>query len=265
MSKYNNNNKLNKVPRIEIIGISGIPEIKYKDNLARIIVSKSIEQGTPIEENDIIIITQKIVSKSEGQIKNLINIKPSEYSIKLASKINKDPRLIELIINESKSIIRIDEKRSILITETKQGFICANAGIDNSNIPGSNNVSLLPKDPDKSANNICSDISYLINQTPISVIITDTFGRAWRKGQVNFAIGTSRIEPLLDYMNEKDSQGKILKSTNICIADELASAAELVNFKSNQIPVSIIRNYPYSISSSGAKEIIRAKNEDLFR
>ena len=122
MSKYNNNNKLNKVPRIEIIGISGIPEIKYKDNIERIIVSKSIEHGTTIEENEIIIITQKIVSKSEGQIKNLINIKPSEYSIKLASKINKDPRLIELIINESKSIIRIDEKRSILITETKQGF-----------------------------------------------------------------------------------------------------------------------------------------------
>jgi len=265
MNKYTDNDKSILFPRVEIIGIIGIPEIKHKDNIADIIVSKSLEQGTPIKKNDIIIITQKIVSKSEGRIKNLINIKPSDYAIKLASRVNKDPRLIELIINESKSIIRIDEERNILITETKQGFICANAGIDNSNIPGNNNVSLLPKDADKSANKICSDISHLLNNKSISVIITDTFGRAWRHGQVNFAIGASRIEPIVDYINSKDAQGKTLTSTNICIADELASSAELVTFKSDNIPVSIIRNYPFSKSNSGAKKIIRPKNEDLFR
>ncbi len=259
------NNQSNKIPYLEIIGITGIPEIKFNDNLAEIIISKSQKQGTPIIAKDIIIITQKIVSKSEGQIINLNSIKPSKYSINLASKINKDPRLVELIISESKSIIRIDTKRNILITETKQGFICANAGIDNSNIPGNNNVSLLPKNPDESAKNICSNIANLLNHIPISVIITDTFGRAWRKGQVNFAIGTSNIEPLFDYTNQQDSQGKVLKNTNICTVDELASAAELVNFKLDKIPVSIIRNYPYSVSRLGAQEIIRPKNEDLFR
>ena len=264
MNKYIDNNKLDEVPRIEIIGIKGIPEIKYKDDLARIIVSKSIEQGTPIQENDIIIITQKIVSKSEGQIKNLINIKPSEYSIKLASKINKDPRLIELIINESKSIIRIDEKRSILITETKQGFICANAGIDNSNIPGSNNVSLLPKDPDKSANLLKDRIKKKTGKN-IAVIISDTFGRPFRLGQTDVAIGIAGIEPILDYSGKPDTFGKIMQVTAIAVADEICSASELVMGKVQKCPIAIVRNYNFSFSDVKIQKLLRSEHDDLFR
>ena len=253
------------IPRIEVIGVTGMPEIKPGDPLGKMIVDAAQSQDTPLEPEDILVVTQKIVSKAEGRIVDLRTVEPSPFAVQLAEDSNKDPRLVELVLRESRSIVRMDLSRGIIITETKHGFVCANAGIDTSNVPGESIVTLLPEYPDKSAQRIRQEIKQVLGGTTVSIIISDTFGRAWREGHANFAIGVAGIEPLKDYKGTLDANGQLLKVTNIAIADELASTAELATAKSINVPVAIIRGYDYAPSNEGARALVRAQERDLFR
>ena len=228
---------------VRIIPIQGIPEIKVNDNLAEITFDILNQSEVGIKKNDIFVVTQKIVSKSEGMERDL-----SIFNFE------------ELLQNESKKIIR--KRGDLVIAKTKHGFICANAGIDKSNVK-QNTALLLPEDPNKSANKFRKKFESLAN-LPIAVIISDTFGRAWRKGQVNFAIGSSGINPIDSYIGEIDSFNNELNATEIAVIDELASAAELVMKKTIDIPISIIRGYDYQNSKLNAQELIRDDNEDFF-
>ena len=228
---------------IRIIPVEGIPEIKVDDNLAEITFDVLNKSEIGIEKNDIFIVTQKIVSKSEGMERDLSN-----YDFD------------ELLQSESKKIIR--KRGDLVIAKTHHGFICANAGIDRSNVK-KNSALLLPDDPNKSADKFRKRFESLAN-LPIAVIISDTFGRAWRKGQVNFAIGSSGISPLDSYIGKLDSFDNELNATEIAVIDELASAAELVMKKTIDIPIAIIRGVDYKSSKLNANELIREDNEDFF-
>ena len=228
---------------IRIIPVEGIPEIKVDDNLAEITFDVLNKSEIGIEKNDIFIVTQKIVSKSEGMERNLSN-----YDFE------------ELLQRESKKIIR--KRGDLVITKTKHGFICANAGIDKSNVK-KNSALLLPEDPNKSAYKFRKRFESLAN-LPIAVIVSDTFGRAWRKGQVNFAIGSSGISPMESYIGKLDSFNNELNATEIAIIDELASAAELVMKKTINVPIALIRGVDYKSSKLNASELIRDDNEDFF-
>ena len=228
---------------IRIIPIQGIPEIKPNDNLAEITFDVLNKSETGIEENDIFVVTQKIVSKSEGMERNLLN-----YNFE------------ELLNSETQKIIR--KRGDLVVAKTHHGFICANAGIDKSNIR-KNTALLLPEDPNKSADKFRKRFESLAN-LPIAVIISDTFGRAWRKGQVNFAIGSSGISPIASYIGKLDSFDNELNATEIAVIDELASAAELVMKKTIDIPIAIIRGVDYKSSKLNANELIREDNEDFF-
>jgi len=228
---------------IRIIPIEGIPEIKVDDNLAEITFDVLSKSEIGIEKNDIFIVTQKIVSKSEGMERDLSN-----YDFE------------ELLQSESKKIIR--KRGDLVIAKTHHGFICANAGIDKSNVK-KNSALLLPEDPNKSAYKFRKRFESLAN-LPIAVIVSDTFGRAWRKGQVNFAIGSSGISPIDSYIGKLDSFNNELNATEIAVIDELASAAELVMKKTIDVPIAIIRGVNYKSSKLNAAELIRDDNEDFF-
>ena len=228
---------------IKIIPVEGIPEIKVDDNLAEITFDVLNKSEIGIEKNDIFIVTQKIVSKSEGMERDLSN-----YDFE------------QLLQSESKKIIR--KRGDLVIAKTHHGFICANAGIDRSNVK-KNSALLLPEDPNKSADKFRKRFESLAN-LPIAVIISDTFGRAWRKGQVNFAIGSSGISPIDSYIGKLDSFDNELNATEIALIDELASAAELVMKKTIDIPIAIIRGVDYKSSKLNANELIREDNEDFF-
>ena len=228
---------------IRIIPVEGIPEIKVDDNLAEITFDVLNKSEIGIEKNDIFIVTQKIVSKSEGMERDLSN-----YDFE------------ELLQSESKKIIR--KRGDLVIAKTHHGFICANAGIDRSNVK-KNSALLLPEDPNKSADKFRKRFESLAN-LPIAVIISDTFGRAWRKGQVNLAIGSSGISPIDSYIGKLDSFDNELNATEIAVIDELASAAELVMKKTIDIPIAIIRGVDYKSSKLNANELIREDNEDFF-
>jgi len=221
------------------------------------------ERNESLLENDVVVITHKVISKAEGKVADLSTIVPSEESKKISLDTGKDPRLVELILSESNEIVKIE--RDIIIAETKHGFVCANAGIDASNVGMlSNHVVLLPDNPDESARRIRNDIKSR-TKINVSIIISDTFGRPFRKGQVNVAIGIAGIDPMVSYIGKTDMYGKILKVTEIAIADELASAAELVMGKSSRIPVAIIRGCHYTSGDSSISNISRSKEDDLFR
>ena len=228
---------------VRVIPVQGIPEIKTDDNLAEITFEVLQKNKINIERNDIFVVTQKIVSKSEGMERDL-----SQFNFE------------ELLQSESKKIIR--KRGDLVIAKTNHGFICANAGIDKSNVR-KNTALLLPEDPNKSANKFRKRFESLAN-APIAVIISDTFGRAWRKGQVNFAIGSSGINPIDSYIGKLDSFDNELNATEIAVIDELASAAELVMKKTIDIPIAIIRGVDYENSKLTANELIRDDNEDFF-
>ena len=228
---------------IRIIPVEGIPEIKVDDNLAEITFDVLNKSEIGIEKNDIFIVTQKIVSKSEGMERDLSN-----YDFE------------ELLQSESKKIIR--KRGDLVIAKTHHGFICANAGIDKSNVK-KNSALLLPEDPNKSADKFRKRFESLAS-LPIAVIISDTFGRAWRKGQVNFAIGSSGISPIDSYIGKLDSFDNELNATEIAVIDELASAAELVMKKTIDVPIAIIRGVDFESSKLNASELLRDDNEDFF-
>ena len=256
---------MDKPPRIEVIGVAGLPEVQPGDGLGELIAQASAAQDTPIESGDIVVVSQKVVSKAEGRLVDLSSVEPSQFAQQIASEGGRDPRLVELVLRESRSIVRLDAARGILITESKHGFVCANAGVDASNVPGENLVSLLPEDPDGSANDIREQLIGAIPGLTVAVIISDTFGRAWREGHANIAIGLAGMEPIADYRGTRDAYGKELKVTRVAIADELASAAELVMPKAAGIPVAIVRGHPYSSAHGGVGPLIRERSKDLFR
>ncbi len=260
-SKFNKNG-LNRFGMISIIGLKGIPLIKPGDDLGQIIVRAAEEQGIEIRDEDVIVITQKIVSKAEGRLVSLKDVIPSEFAEHVARNMNKDPRLVEVILRETSRIIRMKDRR--LIMETKHGFVCANAGVDRSNVEGEDFVSLLPEDPDKSAREIRSRIKELTGKSP-AVIITDTWGRPWRLGHIDFAVGIAGMSPFRDYRGQADMFGYTLRVTRMAVADELAAAAELAKGKSEGIPVVIIRGYDYPKGDGSAKDLIRPLERDLFR
>ncbi|KPV62112.1 MAG: Coenzyme F420:L-glutamate ligase [Candidatus Bathyarchaeota archaeon BA1] len=248
---------------IQITGVKGLPIIKERDDLAKLICGAAEQQGTPIEDGDIIVITHVIVSRAEGNVVNLDTVVPSDFARAFAQQFDKDPALLEVVLRESKRIVRMGDGK--LIAETKHGFVCANAGVDRSNVLGERNVALLPKNPDRSAREIRRKIRRLTGKD-VAVIISDTHGRPKREGEINVAIGVAGINPIRDRRGESDLFGYVLRIKRTAIADELSSAAELVIGQANEgIPVAIIRGYPYPKSERArATELIRPRKKDLF-
>ncbi|MGQ9679443.1 MAG: coenzyme F420-0:L-glutamate ligase [Candidatus Bathyarchaeia archaeon] len=248
---------------VQIIGIEGLPIINPGDDLASLILEAAELQGTSIKEGDILVISHIVVSRAERRTVNLKEVKPSKFAENIAQYIGKDPRLVEVVLSDSRAIRRM--ALGVLITETRQGFVCANTGVDKSNVPGEDVVALLPEDPDSSARRIRDRIKER-KGCDVAVIISDTHGRAHREGEVNVAIGSSGLSVIRDRRGEKDLFGYELRVKRTAIADELASAAELVVGQASEgIPVAIIRGYDYPRSdTSSAGELVRAKELDLF-
>ncbi len=247
------------------IGIAGLPEIYVGCDLAEMILSATEAQGTPPEQGDIIVVTQKIVSKAEGRTVDLATIEPSDFARQFAEGAGRDPRLVELVLRESVGIVRKDRERGILITETRHGFVCANSGIDSSNVVGDETVTLLPEDPDGSGRQLLERLKSKTGLKELAVIVTDTFGRAWREGHVNFAIGVAGMDPFMDYRGQQDAQSKVMAVTRIAVADEVAAASELVMGKVDQVPVAIARGIRYVAGDGSARELVRERSHDLFR
>src|SRR3990170_4031135 len=250
--------------KIEIIPVENLPLIAEGDSLGELIVEAAAKQGTPIKQGDIVVVTHKIVSKSEGNIVNLDTLSPSEQAREIAQKTGKEPAFVEAVLGETKEIVRVGPNS--LITENRNGVICANAGIDKSNIEGEKNIALLPRNPDESAQRIRSEIKKLTSHD-VAVVISDTHGRPLRMGEINVAIGVAGIKPIRDRRGEKDLFGYVLRIKQTAVADELASAAELVIGQASEgIPAAIIRGYAYQTAeNASAVELTRPKEKDLFR
>lgn len=248
---------------IQIIAIEGLPIIKQGDNIAELVYRAAAKQGTPIQQNDIIVITHVFVSRTEGNVVNLDKVVPSKFAEAIAKQFDKDPALVEVVLRESKSVVRMGDGK--LITESKHGFVCANSGVDRSNMPGERNVVLLPENPDASAKNIQKELEKLTGCN-VAVIVSDTNGRPFREGEINVAIGVAGLKPIRDRRGEKDLFGYVLRVKRTAIADELASAAELVIGQADEgIPVAIIRGYKFPKSKTArATELIRQRDKDLF-
>ena len=249
--------------QISVIGIEGMPEARPGDDLAGQIINSAQAQGTPVATGDVLVVTQKIVSKAEGRVISIDGIEPSPLAISITEGHRRDPRHTELILRESRRIVRMD--RGVIISETYHGFNCANAGIDASNIPGDGTVALLPIDPDASARGIRQAIRSRTG-ADVAVIISDTFGRPWRSAAVNVAIGVAGINPLLSYVGREDTHGNMMYTTVINVADELAATAELVTGKVLGVPVAIVRGYAYEpMEDASNQALIRDPDKDLFR
>ena len=241
---------------LEIIPVKIEEDIEPNADIIDLILKSAI-----IKDYDILIFTQKIISKSEGRIVDLSSVNPSLLASGIANSYGKDPRLVELILSESKRIVRMQE--SVIIVESNHGFVCANAGIDESNVRDGY-VTMLPEDPDQSADKLKKQIEQRTGKNT-AVIISDTFGRPFRLGQANIAIGIAGMDPIIDYKGKSDTFGKTLQVTAMAIADELCSASELVMGKVQNCPVAIVRNFKFDFSDTKIQKIIRPKTEDLFR
>jgi coenzyme F420-0:L-glutamate ligase/coenzyme F420-1:gamma-L-glutamate ligase len=247
---------------VTIVGIEGLPEIAAGDDLGALVVEAVRRQGLSLTSDDVLVVTQKIVSKAENRVVDLATVAPSPLALELAANWEKDARHVEVVLRESRRIVRMDH--GVIICETRHGLVCANAGVDASNVPGNDRVLLLPVDPDASAAGIRDRIRALTG-ADVALIISDTFGRPWRTGYTEVAIGVAGMLPILDYVGQLDAQGRELRATWICIADELASAAELVTGKSNQVPVTLIRGYQAPRGEGSAQEMVRQAERDMFR
>jgi len=250
------------IPEVRIIGVTCPPAIMPGADLGRVIVDAAGHQGLAFDRGDILVVTHKIVSKAEGQLVDLGTVTPSAFAEELARTQDRDPRLVEMVLRESRRVVKMDQRT--IITETRQGLVCANAGVDESNVSGGGVVTLLPVDPDRSARRLRGAIRELTG-VELAVIVSDTFGRPWREGFVNVAIGVAGLEPLKDYRGVPDTEGHLLKATVLAVADELAAAAELVMGKLDRIPVAVIRGYPYTPGEGTARQMQRAPEKDLFR
>ncbi len=246
---------------LRVIGLQGFPEVTAGDDLVALIVDAVRRAQLSIHPGDIFVVTQKIVSKAEGRLVRLEDVEASSLARRWARKLGKDARLIEVVLHEATRIVRMD--RDILITETAHGFVCANSGVDGSNVAEGTAV-LLPDDPDASARRLGAGLHQAFN-TPVAVIISDTFGRPWREGVVNVAVGVAGLRPLVDYRGQDDSHGQPLRVTVVAVADELASAGELVMGKTAGIPVALIKGATSQPGEGSGRDLVRAADLDLFR
>lgn len=250
---------------ISATAIEGIPEIRPGDDLAAFVATAARDSRTTITDTDVLVVAHKVVSKSEGRIRRLSDVQPGSSAIELAEQLGKDPRHVQVVLDESREVVRAS--RGTLICVTHHGFVCANAGVDASNVPGDDAVIMLPRDPDGSARNLRARIRTLTTAAP-AVLITDSFGRAWRHGQVDVAIGCAGLTPLEDWRGRKDAVGRELRATWIAVADELAAAADLARTKDGSLPVIVVRGADRHVSTDdgpGAAAIIRPESQDLFR
>ncbi len=248
---------------VQVISIRNLPIFREGDDLAAILCNAASKQGTPIQNNDVIVVTHVVVSRVEGQVVDLDSVKPSAFAQSIASRSDKDPALVEVVLRQAESIIRMRD--GSLITRTQHGLICANSGVDKSNVPGTRNVALLPEDPDSSARRIRRGIQKCARKT-VAVIVSDTHGRPLRDGEINVAIGVAGLTPIRDRRGGKDLFGYILRAKRTAVADELASAAELVIGQADEaIPAAIIRGYTFQRSdTASAKDILRPLEKELF-
>jgi coenzyme F420-0:L-glutamate ligase/coenzyme F420-1:gamma-L-glutamate ligase len=246
--------------KVEAIGVEGLPEIEQGARLGELIAARA-----ELRDGDVVAIAQKAVSKAEGRVVPLSSAIPGAGARRLAAVLGKEPSLVQLILDESSEVLRAE--RNVLITETHHGFVCANAGIDTSNLPDDGTVCLLPEDPDASARRIRSEIRTSAEVTP-AVIVADSFGRAWRLGQAEVAIGCAGLTPLDDWRGRTDANGQKLEATMIAIADEAAAAADLVRSKDSRVPAVVVRGLDRFVTSDdgpGATALRRPRQEDLFR
>jgi coenzyme F420-0:L-glutamate ligase/coenzyme F420-1:gamma-L-glutamate ligase len=245
------------VTLLELIGVAGLPEVRIGDDLGELIASRS-----RLKSGDVLVIAQKIVSKSEGKIVSLQTVKVSSEAVRLAADLvaDPDPRMVQVVLDES---VRVLRSHRVLITETRHGFICANGGVDHSNVPGDHEVTLLPDDPDASADRIRIRLREMTG-VDVGVIVSDTFGRPWRLGILNVALGVAGLPALVDLRGTLDDAGKALHATVLAVADEIAAAAGLVMGKTGRTPAVIVRGLRLQGSGSG-QDLIRPADEDLFR
>jgi coenzyme F420-0:L-glutamate ligase/coenzyme F420-1:gamma-L-glutamate ligase len=244
---------------VEITGVMGIGEVPPGADVTVLIADAT--RATPLRDGDVVVVTHKIVSKAEGQLVDLRTIDPSPLAVQIAGQWGKDARQVDVVLRESVRIVRME--RGVIISETRHGFICANAGVDASNVEGET-VCLLPREPDVSAARIRAGLRERTG-ADVAVIISDSFGRPWRNGIINIAIGIAGIQPLTDYRGQTDPYGNDLRVTVLAIADELASAAELVMGKVEAVPVAVIRGYAYDHAEGTGHDLIMDPTRDLFR
>ena len=250
------------MPSITLSAIEGIPLVNKGDDLARLIASGIERTGLKLQAGDIVVVCQKVVSKAEGRVVDLKNITPSEFANSLAKRWEKDPRAVELVLRQTNRIVRND--RGVIIVETGQGWVCANAGVDESNSLTDDSAILLPEDPDASAARIRAGLKNLCG-LEIAVLVTDTFGRPWRDGLTEICLGIAGMNPILDLRGTTDLGGRELQHTVVAIADELAAAAGLLMEKAAAVPAVLVRGYAYQPFDGSAKVLIRPAEADLFR
>jgi len=250
------------VGRLVITAVHGLPEVRPGDDLARLISDAARAQGEALRDGDVLAVAQKIVSKSEGRIVRLAEVTPGPRAKEMAAQAGKDPRQLEVVLSETAKIVRWSH--GVLISETRHGFICANAGVDRSNAGAPDTVILLPVDPDASAARLRDALKERTGAT-VAVVITDTFGRAWREGHANLAIGIAGLPALRRYMGQFDPNGYELRVTEIAVADEVAAAAELVMGKLDRCPVAVVRGLVVTDPAETARDYVRPPEKDLFR
>lgn len=248
--------------RVELIALEGIGEVRPGDDLVAIIAEALRGGDIGLREDDILVVTQKIVSKAEGQVVDLATVEPSELARDWAERWEKDPRQVEVVLRESESIVRM-APGGLIISRTRHGLVCANAGVDQSNVPGGDHVTLLPEDPDRSARALRDGLAAALGVAP-GVIISDSFGRPWRMGIVNVAIGVAGISPLSDLRGDPDAEGRPMRATIIATADQIASAADLAGGKVAGRPVVLVRGLSVAASDAGASALVMPRELDLF-
>ncbi len=246
---------------VRIIGVTGLPEIQRGDDLGRLIADACRQIGHALTDGDVVVVTQKAVSKMEGRVVSLAAVEPSPEATQLAAELGFDARHTEVILRETARIVR--KGSGVLVCETRQGFVCANAGVDRSNTGGIGLAVLLPENPDASAERLRRRLQDC-SGAEVGVLISDTFGRAWREGLVNVAIGLAGLHALHDYRLERDPHGYVLRGSLLATADELAAAAELVMGKLDRVPVALLRGYPVGPPGTG-QQLLREPGRDLFR
>lgn len=254
-----------RAKRISIIGLEGFPWVRAGDDLAKMVVETAEREGVSFEDGDILVVAQKVVSKAEGRVVRLKDVRPSRRAEELAKVALKDPRLVELVLRETKRVVKASSEA--LIVETKQGIICINAGIDKSNVPGEDSYALLPKNPDESARRIQSRIMKLTGKR-VAIIISDTYSRPFRRGQVDFSIGLAGVNPFKDYRGQEDLFGYVLMVKNVAIVDEIASAAELIMGQAKEaVPVVVVKSLKRAERSEAAStdDLAISGEEDLFK
>jgi coenzyme F420-0:L-glutamate ligase/coenzyme F420-1:gamma-L-glutamate ligase len=247
---------------IRLTPLCTLPEVAPGDDLAALIFQAATREGFAWTPGLVAVVAQKIVSKSEGQVVDLDSIEPSARAREMSGQLGKDAALVEVILRESRRIVR--SERGVLLVETHHGWVCANAGVDQSNVPGENCATLLPRDPDASAERLRAGLR-AHGADVAGVVISDTFGRPWRNGLANVAIGVAGVTPLEDYRGQRDRQGRLLKGTIVAVADEVAAAAELLMGKAEGVPVVMVSGLRWAGGAGAAKDLIRPEAEDLFR